>query len=354
MIFRSLQRFVHLIPPEKAHHLAIELLRREIFPFPVLRDYPRLHTNAFGMNFPNPLGLAAGFDKNGEVYAPMLKQGFGFVEVGTVTPLAQEGNPKPRVFRLPEAEAVINRLGFNNQGASNLFQRLPDDRSLLPGIVGINIGKNKRTEEALDDYLPLLRQFYPRASYMTANISSPNTAGLRDLQKRETFEHFARALCRERDGLAALQGVHVPLLIKIAPDMPEEELEHVVGIAMQERLDGLIISNTTISRPASLTHPNRAQQGGLSGAPLMQLSTETLRKAAKLSGGHLPLIGVGGIRNAEDVLTKIRAGATLVQLYTALVYQGLTLPARICQELDVWMERVGLKSLQDIRGMDVR
>lgn len=351
---RFLYRLGHLVPPEQAHRLAIGLLRSEMFPSPLTFQSDRLQTQVLGISLPSPIGLSAGFDKNGEVYAAALKQGFGFVEIGTVTPRPQDGNPRPRIWRLPEAEAVINRLGFNNEGAEALEARLPDSRSALPGIVGVNIGKNKDTEDALSDYLPLLRRFYSRASYITANISSPNTAGLRDLQKRDHFEQFTRALRSERDGLAAVNGYHVPLLIKIAPDVSDEELESIVGVAVDERIDGLIVSNTTISRPAGLNHHDATQQGGLSGAPLMALSTEVLRKTAKLSQGKLTLIGVGGIRTAEDVIAKVRAGASLVQLYTALVYQGFGLPMKLNRDLAAWLDKVGVKNFADLRGMDVR
>jgi dihydroorotate dehydrogenase len=354
MIARTLTRLAHVIPPETAHRLAIEALRADVFPAPSPVSHPGLVTEALGLSFPNPVGVSAGFDKNGEVFAPLLQRGFGFVEIGTVTPLAQAGNPKPRIWRLPEAEAVINRLGFNNEGADAMEARLPPHRGALPGIVGINIGKNKDTVDALADYLPLLRRFYSRASYITANISSPNTAGLRDLQKREHFEAFTHALRAERDGLAAVQGVRVPLLIKIAPDVSDAELEAIVEVAVHERIDGLIVSNTTISRPDGLRSPHAKEQGGLSGRPLMTLSTEALRKTAKLAGGELTLIGVGGIHSASDVIAKIRAGASLVQLYTAMVYQGFGLAQKINGDLAAWLDKVGVKNLSDLRGMDVR
>ena len=353
MNVRLFARLGHLLPPEPAHTLALQALSSGYFPIPSSIATERLNVQALGMTFPSPIGLSAGFDKNGEAFDPMLKSGFGFVEIGTVTPKPQSGNDKPRIWRLTNDEAVINRLGFNNQGADAMDARLPL-RAALPGIVGVNIGKNKDTVEALEDYLPLLKRFYDKASYITANISSPNTPGLRDLQKREFFESFTRALRSERDGIAAMTGTKVPLLIKIAPDVTDAELETIVGVAVQERIDGLIVGNTTISRPEGLMHADKSQQGGLSGAPLMSLSTEVLKKTAKLSQNQLTLIGVGGIRTAEDVITKVRAGASLVQLYTALVYQGFGLPGRLNQQLDRWMEKVGVRSITDLRGLDVR
>jgi dihydroorotate dehydrogenase len=354
MSARLFSKLGHFLPPESAHHVAIRALKSGLFPTPAPFHSPRLQTEAMGMRFPSPIGLSAGFDKNGEVYREMLGCGFGFVEIGTVTPRPQTGNEPPRIWRLSDDEAVINRLGFNNEGADAMDARLPQGRTQLPGIVGVNIGKNKDTEHALEDYLPLLRRFLPKASYLTANISSPNTPGLRDLQKREFFESFTRALRSERDSMVAMRGIQVPLLIKIAPDVSDEELETIVGIAVQERIDGLIVGNTTLSRPDTLRHADRTQQGGLSGAPLMALSTEVLRKTSKLSQGKLTLIGVGGVRSAEDVIAKIRAGASLVQLYTALVYQGFGLPTRLNRDLDHWLEKVGVKHLSELRGMDVR
>ncbi|MBY0355510.1 MAG: quinone-dependent dihydroorotate dehydrogenase [Rickettsiales bacterium] len=354
MLQRLSSKIASIIPPECAHQAALWALQSNLFPLPSQQEYPLLQVDAMGMRFSSPLGLSAGFDKNGDVYHAMLKRGFAFVEIGTVTPQPQRGNPKPRIWRLPESQAVINRLGFNNTGAKALEAKLPAHGNELPGIVGINIGKNKDTENALDDYLLLLNRFYTRASYITANISSPNTPGLRDLQKREFFEVFTRTLRSERDGLAALHGRRLPLLIKIAPDVTEQELEIIVSVAITEKIDGLIIGNTTISRPASVISQHVNQQGGLSGRPLFALSTEVLRRAAKLSQNQLTLIGVGGISSAEDVIVKIRAGASLVQLYTALVYEGFGLPLRINAELSLWMQRVGIASFEEIRGIDVR
>lgn len=330
---------------ERAHGAALQALKSGALPACGTRTYPALAVECFGLRFSNPVGLAAGFDKNAEVADAVLRHGFGFTEAGTVTPRPQEGNPKPRMFRLEEDEAVINRLGFNNKGMEYARRQLAARR---PGadIVGINIGKNKETEHALSDYLILLRELGSLADYVTVNISSPNTAGLRDLQRRDALSELLESLMAERDRLTR----RVPLLLKIAPDMTRAELEDVAEVALEQKIDGMIISNTTVSRPDSLRSTNKAEMGGLSGKPLMTLSTETLRQMHRLTEGKLPLIGVGGIASPADAVAKIRAGASLVQLYSALVYQGLGLVERIKQGMADEVQRAGVASISDLVG----
>ena len=285
-----------------------------------------------GLRFPNPIGLAAGFDKNAESVKGALKAGFGFVEVGTVTPRPQDGNPRPRMFRLPEHGAVINRLGFNNAGmeaaAKRLAKRNPD-----AGIVGGNIGKNKTTEDPLADYGLALDAIYPHVDYITANISSPNTPGLRDMQRGDVLMGLVKHLHDGRTRLAQQGHGHKPIFIKIAPDNSAEELEVIAGVALDTKLDGLIVGNTTIAREAVAGHRYAEEAGGLSGAPLMHHSTEVLAQMHRLSKGNVPLIGVGGIRTADDVKAKLDAGASLVQLYTGLIYEGLGFVKHALKEL---------------------
>ncbi len=319
--------------------LAVQALAKGMLPAQPDVSDARLHTTLAGMALPNPVGLAAGFDKNAQTLPSIFRQGFGFAEVGTITPKPQAGNPKPRVFRVPAHEAVINRLGFNNDGLEAAVRNLKKPQH---GIVGANIGKNKTSEDAVADYVTGLRGVYENCDYITVNISSPNTAGLRDLQQGDALAELLSALLETRATFATCK----PIFVKIAPDMNDEQLEAVVGLAQDKALDGLIISNTTIERPAGI--PN--EQGGLSGKPLFEASTNMLRKAYALSGGALPLIGVGGIASAEDAYTKIKAGATAVQLYTALVYHGFDLITQIKRGLLERMEQDGVSEITQAIG----
>jgi len=301
---------------ERAHRLTIKALCAAPA---VQRGEPltaALRQTLFGLDFPNPLGLAPGFDKNAEVPDQMLAQGFGFVEVGTVTPRPQEGNPRPRLFRLVEDEAVINRMGFNNNGAAAVARRL-DARRGKGGIVGVNIGANKDSEDRMADYAEGVRWFGPRASYLTINISSPNTPGLRGLQSRD---ELVRLLARVNEARLALPR-RLPVFLKIAPDLSDVELADIAAATGKGEVDAVIISNTTLSRPP-LRSRHAGEQGGLSGKPLFALSTRQLAKFHQLSGGRVPLIGAGGIEDAETAWTKILAGASLLQVYSALVYKG--------------------------------
>ena len=334
-----------LLDPEFAHTLTIEVLSRfngEPNPEP---DDPRLRVQAFGLDFPNPVGLAAGFDKNAAATEAMLSFGFGFVEAGTVTPRPQEGNPKPRIFRLREDRAVINRLGFNNEGLESARARLTrlQGRS---GIRGINIGANKDASDRVADYVTGLTQLGPLASYVTVNISSPNTPGLRGLQNKSELQTLLSALGEARGKLPR----RVPLLVKIAPDLDDHACGDIAELALAHKLDGLIVSNTTIARPSTLKNRQANETGGLSGAPLFVRSTAVLRTIRRLTQGKITLIGVGGISSGADAFAKIKAGATLVQLYTALTYEGPTLITRIKRELLACMTREGHHALDTVVG----
>lgn len=325
------------VDAEQAHNLAIKGLSL-LPPQTPKADDPRLAMKAFGLTFPNPIGLAAGFDKNAQVPDAMLGFGFGFVEIGTLTPLAQAGNPKPRVFRLPQDRGVINRLGFNNEGHQAGLKRLMD-RAGRPGIVGVNIGANKDTEDKAADYVAGIRTFAPVASYFTVNISSPNTPGLRDLQKADALDDLLARVMAARDDVAGTAG-HKPVLLKIAPDMTLAELDDVIACARRRAIDGLIVSNTTISRPGSLKDQTTAREiGGLSGRPLFDLSTAALAAAFLRVEGAFPLVGVGGVDSAEAALAKIAAGASLVQLYSGLVYEGPGLVGRIKADMVKYMNQ---------------
>jgi dihydroorotate dehydrogenase len=316
-----------LLDPETAHQLTIGALKR--LPLKPRRSREtRLATIVAGLSFPNPLGLAAGFDKNAEVPGEMLALGLGFVEVGTVTPRPQAGNPRPRMFRLTEDEGVINRLGFNNAGHEAVRLRLAAGKPT--GLMGVNIGANKDTADFAEDYVLGIGAFAAHADYFTVNISSPNTPGLRDLQARAALDELLSRVMEARDAAP----VRRPVFLKIAPDLDLAGLDDVVEVALARRVDALIVSNTTIARPASLRSADASQAGGLSGRPLMRRATWMLAQAFLRTEGRMPLVGVGGIDSAETAWTKIRAGASLLQLYSALVYQGPGLIDRILTGLD--------------------
>lgn len=341
-------RALRVIDPETAHHAALLGLRAGLGPRARADRYPRLKTMLAGLELPNPLGMAAGFDKNCEAPDALLAAGFGFVECGTVTPLPQEGNPRPRIFRLSEDRAVINRLGFNNKGLDAFADRLAA-RAARGGIVGANVGANKESKDRPADYVLGMGKVWKHAAYVTANISSPNTPGLRGLQERGALEDL---LGRMREARGALEGAHGkrPLFLKVAPDLDETAIGDIVDLALQYGLDALIVSNTTIQRPEHLTSDNREEQGGLSGQPLFQISNHVLRLFAQALGGRLPLIGVGGVENGLTALAKLRAGASAVQLYSALVYQGPGLVARILNELDGLLAAEGVDHVSEIIG----
>jgi dihydroorotate dehydrogenase len=339
---------LRLLPAEAAHRLTLSLLRSGLAPAAGAKADPILASRHWGLEFSNPVGLAAGFDKNAEVPDAMLGQGFGFVEIGSVTPRPQAGNPQPRLFRLAPDQAVINRMGFNNEGLDVVAARLA--ARPRQGIVGANLGKNKDSADAIADYVQGVARLGPLADYLVINVSSPNTPGLRALQGREPL----RALI---DGVAAAVAAlpdAKPLLLKIAPDLTPEDCADIAGIALDSPLSGLIVSNTTIERPASLRSPHRGETGGLSGQPLFNASTLMLAEMYRLTGGRITLIGVGGIGSAEQAYAKIRAGASLLQLYSALVYRGPALVAEINHGLADLLRRDGFASLSAAIGADHR
>jgi dihydroorotate dehydrogenase len=334
--------------PETAHGMSIAALKTGVLPSCAIKPDPRLAQTVAGIRFENPLGLAAGYDKNAEVPDAMLKLGFGFTEVGTITPKPQAGNDKPRIFRLVEDRGVINRLGFNNEGHDAAFQRLSSRRPAT-GIVGVNIGANKDSDDRIADYVLGIRRFYPVATYFTANISSPNTPGLRDLQARESLSALLAAVLAARAEEAGRTGKHLPVFLKIAPDLTEEGLDDIAAVALAHQLDGLIVSNTTLSRDGLKNQVNAKEAGGLSGAPLFARSTAVLAKMRKRVGPDMPIVGVGGVASAEDALEKIRAGADLVQLYSCMVYEGPGLPATIVRGLSKLLDKSGARSIRDLR-----
>jgi dihydroorotate dehydrogenase len=338
------------LEPEDAHALAIKALR--FMPGRARpADPPELAVRAFGLTFPNPLGIAAGFDKNAEVPDALLRLGFGFVETGTVTPRPQSGNPRPRLFRLDADQGVINRLGFNNEGADAVLKRLAA-RAGEGGIVGVNIGANRDSADRAGDYARLVETFAPLASYLTVNVSSPNTPGLRDLQEAHALDDLLARVLAAREK-SRTHAAPVPVLLKIAPDLTLADLDDVVGIARKAGIDGMIVCNTTTARPASLRERDRAREaGGLSGRPLSRLATRMLAETFVRAEGAFPLIGVGGIDSPAAAIAKIKAGATLLQLYSALVYRGIGLVAEIKTELLAAIRRGNRGSLAAMIGID--
>jgi dihydroorotate dehydrogenase len=352
-------RLIRLLDAERAHRLTIAALRRGLVPRAgrVPAAGVDLSVALWGLRFTNPLGLAAGFDKNAEVADAMLALGFGFVEVGTLTPAPQPGNPPPRLFRLPEDAAVINRFGFNNQGVEAAAGRLawrrragrPDSES-GGGIVGGNVGPNKDAADPAAACADAVAALAPLVDYLVVNVSSPNTPGLRALQRRGDLLRLLERVRAARDAAAA--GGRTPLLVKVAPDLTADERADIAEVVLASGIDGLIATNTTVERPAGLVSRHRSEAGGLSGRPLFEKSTAVLADFYRLAGGRLPLIGVGGIASGADAYAKIRAGASLVQLYTALVYHGPGLVGRIARELAELLRRDGFSSVEQAVGAD--
>jgi dihydroorotate dehydrogenase len=336
-------RALHAFDPEDAHGFAIRALEAGLGPR-AGRDDPILSTEIAGLKLPNPVGLAPGFDKNAQVFGPMLRAGFGFVECGTVTPKPQAGNPRPRLFRLTEDRAVINRMGFNNAGVEAFAARLA---ARGPGVVGANIGANKDSEDRIGDYVACLQRLWGLASYFTINISSPNTPGLRALQTKAALEELLGRIAETRDGLPA--AGRVPMFLKVAPDLEAGEVEAIVETVLASGLAGIIVSNTTVTRPP-LKSRFRAEAGGLSGAPLAELATAKLREFAQAAAGRLALIAAGGVASGDDAYARIRAGASAVQLYSVLVFEGPGLVARIKRELAHLLRRDGFTHLQGAVG----
>jgi dihydroorotate dehydrogenase len=346
---RLAQPLLRALDPEDAHGLAIKLLKFAPLP-PAPRDDERLALRVFGLNFPNPVGIAAGFDKNAEVPDALLRAGFGFVEVGTITPLPQPGNPRPRLFRLDADHGVINRLGFNSQGADAALKRLAL-RADAGGIVGINVGANKESPDRVSDYVRLIERFASVASYVTVNISSPNTPGLRNLQQAGALDDLLARVVDARERVTRNAGP-TPVLLKIAPDLALGDLDDVVGIARARRVDGMIVGNTTVARPPNLRAETAKETGGLSGRPLYALANRMLAETYVRVEDAFPLIGAGGIDSGATALGKIRAGASLVQVYSGLVFRGLKLVAEIKAALLEALDAEGQDDLKDFIGAD--
>ena len=330
---------LHRVDPERAHGLSLMALRSGLVPLPGPVTSPRLQTTVAGLALPNPVGLAAGYDKNATALPALVRSGFGFVEVGAATPVAQPGNPLPRLFRLTEDRAAINRFGFNNEGAPAIAARLAaHPRGTVP--VGLNLGANKTSPDRSADFAAVLALCGAHVDFATVNVSSPNTERLRDLQGAEALSALLARVMDTREGLTR----RIPVFLKIAPDLSPDELAEIAEVALAAGIDAIIATNTTLSRDG-LTSPHRNETGGLSGAPLFEKSTRVLAKLSQLTDGKLPLIGVGGISSADEAYAKIRAGASAVQLYTALVYHGLSLAADIARGLDALLTRDGFAHL---------
>ena len=354
MLYPFIKPLLFCLDAERAHDLTITAMRKNLVPRMNIPDTPTLKVPLWNKMFPNPLGLAAGFDKNAAVIGPVLGLGFGFTEVGTVTPRAQSGNPKPRVFRAPRNHAVINRMGFPNQGLRVFQENLThflEQKPRPPGLVGLNIGMNKDTKNPEKDYAILIRALAPMADYLTINISSPNTPGLRNFQKPENFKKLIGAILEER---ARTCGAHPPpVLVKLAPDLKQDEQKDLARLALEMQLDGLILSNTTLARPETLPQKFAQEKGGLSGTPLRERADRVLKNFYRLTDGRIPLIGVGGIETADHAYQKIKNGATLVQLYTGLIYQGPSIAQDILAGLQTRLERDGYKNITEAIGTNV-
>ena len=340
-LYRIIRPLAFALDAETAHRLTIKALR--LMPPHRPPDFPEsLRTRVAGLDFPTPVGLAAGFDKDAEVPEQMLSLGFGFVEVGTLTPRSQAGNPKPRLFRLRKDRAVINRMGFNNGGQPAAYGRLQLNQR-LPGIIGVNIGANKDSEDRIADYVSGVRAMSSVADYLTINVSSPNTPGLRQLQDEGALKALLQAVNEARPKSGP------PIFLKVAPDLGEGEPDQIVRVAILNKVDAVIVANTTVSRP-KLESRHAGEQGGLSGAPLKELALKALRDFRAASGGQIPLIGVGGIATADDAWERIRAGASLVQLYSAMVYEGPHIGRRIANGIAERLKREGMSNISELVG----
>ena len=350
-MYNSSLKILRLLPPELSHTITINFLKYFKVRQKNIED-PILAQHLMGLDFENPIGLAAGFDKNAEVMHSMFSFGFGFIEVGTITPQPQTGNIKPRVFRLSEDKAIINSLGFNNKGIKKIKKNLiKHQKSYLNNkIVGVNIGKNKNSSEAIDDYLIGLEELGDLASYITINISSPNTEGLRDLQLRGKIEKLIKKIMDKRDEIKNI--ITRPILIKISPDLNEDQLRDIALISLANNIDGLILTNSTIKRDNNLISINKERKGGLSGKPLFDNSNVVLKKMFELTNGQIPLIGFGGVSSGRDCYEKIKSGASLIQLYTALVYSGPNLINNLKSDLIDLIKTDGYKNISEVVGKE--
>jgi dihydroorotate dehydrogenase len=350
--YAAVRPLLHLFSPEAAHGMAIAALKMGVAGAGREADDPLLATRVWQLSFPNPIGLAAGFDKDAEVMDAMLAFGFGFVEAGSVTPLPQPGNPKPRLFRLDEDQAVINRFGFNSKGLDQFTTRLAARKRLgTTGIVGANVGKNRDAPDAAADYATGITRVCGLADYLVCNVSSPNTPGLRSLQARAQIEALINRVLEARLKAAPDKNNLPPLLAKVGPDLDDAQCQDIAEVALATKTDGLIVGNTTITRPP-LKSAHAGETGGLSGPPLMPLATQCLSNMYRLTGGKIPIIGCGGVVSGADAYAKIRAGASLVQLYSALVFHGPALVARIKRELVACLRADGFKSVANAVGAD--
>ena len=336
------------LDPEHAHEVTLRSLEAGLYPRASQPDDPRLAINLWDLQFTNPIGIAAGFDKDARVPDAILRIGFGFAEIGSVTPRPQPGNPRPRVFRLIGHRAIINRLGFNNSGHEAALRRLQRRPKL--GVVGVNIGANKDTVDRTADYVLGIETFYDVASYFAINISSPNTPGLRDLQAPAALAELLERIMAARERRIATGARRVPIVVKIAPDIAEEDLPAITDRLLSHQVDGIAVSNTTLTRPGLTGNPTAQESGGLSGRPLFARSTAMLARVHQLTGGRVPLIGIGGIDSPETALAKIEAGATLLQLYTGLVYEGPGLISRIKEHLITAVDRAKAASISSLVG----
>ena len=347
---RIIRPALFLLDPEQAHYLAIMLLKANLVPPAKMNYEPILDSVVWGQRFNNPIGLAAGFDKNATAITNLCKLGFGFIETGTATPRAQPGNPGPRMFRLSEDDAIINRLGFNNEGQGLYGKRLQYFKKKgLNTVVGANIGKNKDSIDAASDYVMGVRSVAEFADYIVVNISSPNTPGLRELQIESNLERLIAAVLEEREK----SPQQPPIILKIAPDLEDQGIRQIADCAGRFNIDGFIATNTTTERLSSLRSNNKTMQGGLSGRPLMAKSTSVLKLLYQHTGGNIPIIGVGGVFTGEDAYLKIRSGASLVQIYSALIYRGPYAAVRINSELGILLKRDGFENIQEAIGVDV-
>lgn len=351
------KKLVHLFSPEIAHNLAIFLLKKNFFHFTQEANHPILSSTLWNLHFNNPLGISAGFDKNAEVIIPLSRLGFGFIEVGTVTPLSQAGNPKPRIFRLSEDNAIINHLGFNNKGLDVFVDNLKSFKSSIyfPNtILGINVSYNKLSTDPVEDYKKCIIACAPFCNYFVLNVSSPNTPGLREFQRPENLRTLIRACLKVKNKISRKNKKKNLLLVKIAPDLSPDQCKDIANISLEERIDGLIIANTTIDRPKNLISSFKDEEGGMSGRPLFQTSTKLLARFYSITRGRIPLIGVGGIFSAADAYKKIRAGASLLQIYTGFVYKGPDFINKLNTDLATLLMKDGFKSLSEAIGFDVR
>jgi len=345
-MFSNLRSLIFKLDPETAHGLAIKSLKFNFVPNVLDKDKndPLFQTKLFNKNMENPIGIAAGFDKNAEVYNPLFKLGFGFVEVGTVTPLKQYGNPKPRVFRLVEDEALINRLGFNNLGAKNILDRISSNKPI--GLLGVNIGPNKDTNDRLNDYIECLKTLYKVADYITINISSPNTEDLRNFHNQKKLNELLSTINNEKKNLSS----KIPIVVKVSPDINDKEIANISDVLLNNNVEAVIISNTSDSTRESLSDIQGHQKGGLSGKPIEKKSTDLINKFYRILGGKIKIIGVGGVDSGISAYEKFLAGASYIQLYTGMVYRGPNIVNLIKKELKELLIKDGVKNFTEIIG----